>query len=182
LIKSYFLQNRVFYTSSIIVIIINIFILFFVILPNREMGDARRRDYFSMRNARIEAENNLIKSKEFSSRLETLRADYDAFIENLPEQSGITAIVKKIHALAKKEGLLIKSARYSSSFKQSEEMLRYSISFPLTGNYRSIRKFIYNLEKMPYLMSIDALNITSNSKKTVSVSLDMSLYFREGTV
>lgn len=182
MINKYFLQNRFFYTSGLIAIIINVFILSFVIFPDREKAATKRREYITLRKAKVEAEKDYVKSKDYSSRLEILKTDYNEFLASLPQQEGLTTIVKMIHSIAGKEGLSIKSASYSPSFKQSEKIRRYSISFPVTGNYKSIRKFIFNLEKMPYLMNIDSLDIKSNKKKTVSISLNMSLYFRADTI
>ncbi len=79
---------------------------------------------------------------------------------------------------AKKSALSISSARYSPPAREGKYLIRHDISFPVEGPYKNIRKFIYKLEKMPYLMTIDDLALTSKEKQTVSVTIRISLYLR----
>jgi len=179
-IKNYFDENRLFYAAALTLFIANVIILFTAIHPGRRKVEDLNREYFVLRKEKTKINEDLKRKEAYSSKIAVLRKDMESFISELPHQKEMTSIIKKIHSLAGKEGLKIRTVKYSRIGIKDEKISASLISFPLTGRYRQVRKLIYNLEKMPYLMSIDGLDITSKKLKTVSLSLRVSIYFKKG--
>ena len=118
------------------------------------------------------------RQQEHASLINTMESDINSFVSELPTEREMTRIIKELHALARKSGITIKAAKYTPSRGKNKDLLHYAIVTPVSGSYRQVRKFIYKIEKMPYLMNIEDLAITSGKENAVSLSLKISIYFR----
>lgn len=178
--KIYLDENRLFYSLAAALLLVNLIFFLALLKPQSDKVEGLKKEYFSLRKERTRVREELKGRLAYSKKIEDLEKDVDAFIRKLPSEGGMTEIIKKLHVLARKAGLSIRSAKYSPSREKEKELRRLTISLPLVGSYKSIRKFIYYLEEMPYLMSIDDLSLSSNERETVSLSLNVSIYFRAG--
>jgi Tfp pilus assembly protein PilO len=167
--KMYLIEGRRFYLVTGAAFIFNVIVLIALVMPNHADVDTLKNDYSSLR-------------KDRTSRVEELKmiADSGAALESMkvPEKVTMSGIVREFHRQAKKSALSISSARYSPPVREGKYLIRHDISFPVEGRYKNIRKFIYNLEKMPYLMTIDDPALTSRGDRIVSVTIRISLYLR----
>ncbi len=179
-IRIYLDAGRLFYTLTAAVVAANLIFYAAVNRPQRDKVEDLEGEYFTLREERTRLRGELKEKHEYSRTVEELRREIDGFVGGLPPVESITDIIREIHGTAKRAGLTIRSAKYSPAKGKEEELLRFTISLPLTGNYRNIRRFIYDLERMPYLMSIDDLNLSSSRGGSVSLSLNLSVYFRKG--
>jgi len=178
-IKKYFDENRFFYTAIIFALAANLLFNLFAVQKMTKKRDAQKKEYFGLRREKTRLSESLTERAEYSSKVGAIKDDIETFIKGLPAQGEMTGFIKKINRLAKRQGLVIQNAEYSRPVKIDDNLLNYAVSFPLTGSYGKIRKFIYNLENLPDLMSIDELSLTSSAGGEVSLSLKLSVYFRE---
>lgn len=181
IIRNYINENRLFYGAVSAILLGNLIFLVLFVNPEKRRVKNLKKEYFLLRNEKAERTEEYRAKIDYFARIENARKDLASFLDLLPHQNEITHIISEIHKMAEKEKLSIKSAKYSSPKDYGTKLVRYSISFPLVGSYRQIRKFIYHLEKMPYLMSIDELNLASDNRfGGVSLSLQLSVYLGRG--
>jgi Tfp pilus assembly protein PilO len=176
--KMYLIEGRRFYLAMGMVFIINVIFLLVFVLPGSTNVDRLKDDYSKLRKDRSNKVEELKIIADSGATLETLKGDMDIFLGTMPDDVTMSGIVREFHRQAKKSGLTISSSKYSPPAKEGKYLIRHEISFPVSGSYKSIRKFIYNLEVMPYLMTIDDLMLTSTGDRVVSVTIRISLYLK----
>lgn len=176
--KMYLVEGRRFYLVAGVALVFNIIFLISLVLPNNAHVEALKNDYSSIRKGRASKVEALKMIASSVSALETMHDDIDMFLNSMPEKVTMSGIVREFHRKAKKSALSISSSKYSPPVRAGKYLIRYDISFPVSGLYKNIRKFIYNLEKMPYLMTIDAPALISKDGQIVSVAIKISLYLR----
>lgn len=176
--KMYIAEGRRFYLVAGAAFILNVIFLTALVLPNSADVDVLKDDYSSFRKDRTSKREELKMIADSGVALETMNGDIEAFLNSLPDEATMSGIVREFHRQAKRSALSISSAKYSPPAKEGNYLIKYDISFPVSGLYKNIRKFIYNLEKMPYLMSIHDPALTSKGDRTVSVAIRISLYLR----
>jgi len=177
-LKMYIAEGRRFYLAAGAVFIFNLIFLSALVLPNNADVDVLKNDYSSLRKDRTTKIEELKVIADSGAALKTMNGDIDMFLNSMPDKVTMSGIVREFHRLAKKSALSISSAKYSPPIREGNYLIRNDISFPVSGLYKNIRKFIYNLEKMPYLMTIDDPALTSSGDRTVSVTIRISLYLR----
>ncbi len=174
----YIVEGRRFYLVAGLIFIFNVIFLFALVLPNNADVDILKSDYSSLRKDRTSKVEKLKVIADSGAALETMNGDMDIFLNSMPEKVTMSGIVREFHRLAKKSALSISSAKYTLPVREGKYLIRNDISFPVSGLYKNIRRFIYNLEKMPYLMTIDDPALTSKGDRSVSVTIRISLYLR----
>lgn len=179
-IKQYLNEGKVLYATVAVLATLNIVFYVLVLAPKKEESMRIKRDLSLLKteSGKLQIANEKMRMQ--LKYIEQFKADRGIFIEKLPQQSELTNLIQSIHKMAREEGLIIKSATYSPSKGKEDNILSNTISFPLTGTYKQIRKFIYNLERMDYPISIDDLSIASSWGRNVSLSVKLSCYFQAG--
>ncbi|MBE9503472.1 MAG: type 4a pilus biogenesis protein PilO [Proteobacteria bacterium] len=177
-IKKYFAESRIFYSAAIILLIINLFFSYAYLRPEWKKAEELSREYFSLRKEKSGVRAELKRQQDYASLIKTMESDISSFVGELPAEREMTRIIKEMHALARKSGVTIKAAKYTPSIGKNKDLLHYTIVAPVSGSYSQVRKFIYNIEKVPYLMNIEDLGLTSGKENAVSLSLKISVYFR----
>ena len=176
--KMYLAEGRRFYLVAGAVLIFNVIFLLALVLPNYADVDTLKNDYSSLRKDRTSKVEELKVIAGSGAALESMKDDIDMFLNSMPEKVAMSGIVREFHSQARKSALSISSARYSPPVREGKYLIRHDISFPVEGRYKNIRKFIYNFEKMPYLMTIDDPVLSSKDDQIVSVTIRVSLYLR----
>ncbi len=96
---------------------------------------------------------------------------------------GMTSVIKDVFDLAGKNRLKIPSSSYkkiSSDGGEAGGLAHYTISFPVQGRYRRIRKFIYGLETLPYPLVLEELAFSRSrvkgAKGDIELKMRLSVY------
>jgi len=177
-VKRYINESKTYYSIAAFFIILNLGFQFIIIDSKENRAEELREEFFSLRKEKLRAGQELKEIQGKISRMEEMSKDLKTFIAELPDRGDMTRIIQELHKLASKSGLKISASKHAQSYEKDYGLIKYTISFPISGSYRQIRKFIYDLEKLPYLMSIDDITISSNKKRKVSLPVTMSIYFR----
>ena len=177
-IKMYIDEGRRFYLIVGGAFILNLIFLLSLVLPKNADLNTLKNDYSSTRKARTIKTEELKGIRDSVAALEAMKGDIGTFLNSMPDTLTMSGIVREFHRQAKKAGLSISSARYAPPSQEGKYLVKHDISFPVSGSYKNIRRFIYKLEKMPYLMTIADLPLVSKDARTVSVTIRISLYLR----
>lgn len=177
-VKRYIDESKTYYSFAAFFIILNLLFQFMIIDSKNDKAEELRREFFSLRKEKLRASQELKDAEINFFRAEKMNKDLKSFIAELPGASDMTGIIQKLHRLASKSGLKISASKHAQSYEKDYGLIKYTVSFPIRGSYRKIRKFIYALEKLPYLMSIDDITIATNEKLEVSLPVKISIYFK----
>ena len=174
----YFEEGKYFYLPLIVLLLANILIQVSLVRTNYDRAEEAKKQYLNLREEKSKMMESLRIYKKSVKSFEAAANDIESFVSGLPSRHQMTKIIGEFHRVAKKSGLAISSSSYSEQHKKESDLIEYRLSFPISGRYGQVRRFIYNLEKMPYLMSIDDIGLSSNKDKKVSLSLNISLYLK----
>ena len=99
----------------------------------------------------------------------------------LPKREEYISIVDKVYRLAKKDGM--KSASFGTAAKEVKEgdLIQVDFTMPISGDYRDVRKFIYDVESSPIFLNIDNLSLSSGGDENegdVTLTIALTTYMR----
>ena len=97
----------------------------------------------------------------------------------LPERGEYIRIIEKVYRLAKEDGM--KSDSFGTAAKEVKEgnLIQVDFSMPIAGNYRDVRKFIYDIETSPLFLNIDNLSLSSGKDGgEITLTIALTTYMR----
>jgi len=97
----------------------------------------------------------------------------------LPERGDYSRLVDKIYRLAKEDG--VKNISFGTDAKEEKEgdLVQLDFSMPISGDYRNVRKFIYDIETSPLFLNIDNLSLTSSGDEgEITLTIALTTYMR----
>jgi len=108
------------------------------------------------------------------------QADLERFNQRIPDRADLSALVGDIYGFAMETGLDIKAIRYQPKKSKGRELLEYPLTFAVSGDYRQVKEFIYQIEQSPRLIAIDKLSLDYGNRDegNVKLSISMTTYFR----
>ncbi|HEX2453040.1 MAG TPA: type 4a pilus biogenesis protein PilO [Vicinamibacterales bacterium] len=88
----------------------------------------------------------------------------------------------KIEQLAKAAHVAIVNRQFDPKQERDSTLGKLSISVALTGQYRDVRRFIYDLETAPEFLILEnvALQQGSDTDRGLSVNIKVATYYRAG--
>ena len=103
----------------------------------------------------------------------------ETFIAMLPGQGQLTRVITDIHRVARRNGLNVPSSDYGQKTVREAGISRYTISFPVEGTYKKIKKFIYDMEVLEHVLAVEAIAFSSSKGGgAIGLNLTISTYFR----
>lgn len=133
---------------------------------------------------RLRALREEIRAKDAECRLylsyDKGFAEVEAFKDRLPRRSEYPQILNKVYMLAKEDRM--KSASFGAQtreIKQEGDIVQLNFSMPISGSYRDVRKFIYDVESSPLFLNIDNLGLSkAGDADEISLTISLSTYMR----
>lgn len=121
--------------------------------------------------------------------LKTAQEDLIRFKETLPEETILPRLVSFISRLAESRRLVMPTISYQPHKTEAPEVAKIMISFSLKGDYREIRRFIYEIERSHYFLIIENVVLASSVKegekigrpgaeRPIELQLQMAAYLR----
>ncbi|AMV72777.1 hypothetical protein JCM30471_12930 [Desulfuromonas carbonis] len=111
-------------------------------------------------------------------------ADLQTLAAAIPDRTDFTGLIGDLFAMAGQSRLAIDRVNYDPApVKGEEELLSYTVSFTVTGDYGQVKKFIYLIEHSPRLVAIEELNLNTSSgaerPDQINLGLRLTTYFRK---
>jgi Tfp pilus assembly protein PilO len=108
------------------------------------------------------------------------RSDLDKFKGLLPRRAEYIEVIKKVYRLAKEDGM--KGSSFGTEEKEVEQegdLVQLNFSLPVKGNYKNVRKFVYDVETSPLFLNIDHLALNADvGGGDINVTIALSTYVR----
>ena len=98
-----------------------------------------------------------------------------AFEQRFPGEQGIASALRRLHAVAQRQGVRLDQAEFKFAREPTELLARYAIILPVKGDYRALRRFIRDaLRELPGL-AVEEVNLRRNDPR--APQLDAQLRF-----
>ena len=151
--------------SVVVVILVNVFIVYFIILPTisdiREISDAVYRERIDLEK-KYQRGQLLNKTLENFERVKTQRGKIEsAFVIEGSELLFVTALetIAENNYLAQEIKLDSKKVSESKNLYQSQK-----INISITGKYGDLRQYLHEFELMPYTVNVFDISWTTPEK------------------
>lgn len=106
-------------------------------------------------------------------------AGVDKFNRMLPGQGGLTKVINDIFRVADSNGLTIPTGDYSPKTVREAGISKYTISFPVEGTYKKIKRFIYDMEVLGHILAVEEIAFSSSKGGgKIGLNIRISTYFR----
>lgn len=104
--------------------------------------------------------------------------DLITFRSRLSSKEDLTMTLSKVFKAAKRQGLTIAESKYSADKANAFGISRYTVSFPVSGVYGKIKKFIDDLESMQTPLAVEELALSRSTKgNSIELNVTLSAYF-----
>jgi hypothetical protein len=95
------------------------------------------------------------------------------FQQRFTGEKQIAASLGRLHAVAKRHGVVLDQGEFRFANNAEEALLRYAIVLPVKADYRAIRRFIREaLLELPGL-AVEEVNLRRNDPKTTAVEAQL---------
>jgi len=168
--------------SVVVVILINVFIVYFIILPTvndiQEISDAVYRERIDLEK-KYQRGQLLNKTLENFEQVKAQRGKIgSAFIIEGSELLLVTSLetIAEKNSLAQEIRLDSKKVAESKNLYQSQK-----INIALTGKYGDLRQYLHEIERMPYTVNVFDISWTTPEKiqpanAILTMTLDGKIY------
>ena len=102
-------------------------------------------------------------------------ADFEA---EVPAYLDFTGLIEELLELSEQADLKISRIAYDPQPVKDLDLLRYDLSFSITGEYSQLKRFIHSLEQSSRLMVIREIGLQSTEGGKVGLRLKLETYFR----
>ena len=107
------------------------------------------------------------------------RKQLGEFKSMLPERGEYIRVIDTVYKLAKKDGM--NSASFGTATKEVKEgdLIQVNFSMPISGEYRDVRKFLYDIETSPLFLNINNLALSSDKDEgDITLTIALTTYMR----
>lgn len=109
--------------------------------------------------------------------------DLATFREKIPPHQEFTKLILELQGLADEASLDLDRIAYDHEQAKNSDLLRYTLTFTLEGNYNNLKQFIHALEQLPRLVIINEIGLQGagrSSDTDVRLQLSLETFFRTG--
>ena len=183
---SLLLKNVRFAYIGLILVFLNILVFFFLVLPQNQKISDLQSDY-SRQRSRIAAQQN--EMKVLSRRLEALqkaKKDLEVIYNQVLTQKkvGVTAIRQELEDLAGSLTVERGGVNYDYRLLPEYGLRHFTLSVPVEGAYRDIRRFINDIERSEYFLILDRVDLSAEQEEgqgsdSLLLNFQLSTYLRD---
>lgn len=182
---SILLKNSRFIFVGLLLVAMNIALFFFLVLPRRQNISRLQNEYSKQRFHIADQQKQM---KVLSQRLGALqKAENDLkVIYNqvlVQKKIGVTAIRQELQDLAGTLTLERAGVQYDYQSLPEYGLRHFTLSVPVEGAYRDIRRFINDIERSQYFLILDRVDLSTErraeSGENVLLNFKLSTYLRD---
>lgn len=163
---------------------LNLALLFVV---NHPLGSALRAADEQVRKLRASVDRRreqvayLADARAFiDSQVQTVGLFFNEVLSGKSER--MVAVQRELREIASRNGIQTDAIGYThTAVEGTDDMVRFTASFPLNGDYTSLRKFLRDVESARNFLIIDGIELTKSREGGVILSLviQVSTIFRD---
>ena len=182
---SLLLKSSRFPYIGLFLVLLNIALFFLVVLPQRQKISSLQNDYFSQRNRIVEEQKQMKILHQRLQALQKAQKDLDVIYTQVLAQKkvGVTAIRQELQDLAGSLTVERGAVDYDYELLPQFGLRHFTLSVPVEGAYRDIRRFINDIERSQYFLILDRVNLSAEreaaSGGNLLLNFQLSTYLRD---
>lgn len=106
--------------------------------------------------------------------------DLSRFRQTLPDYQEFTGLIEDLLVHANRARLNIDQISYAADDLPGAQLMKFSLTFDVAGEYAQLKKFIHALEQSQRLMVIRQISLRSADGDDVSLRLNLETFFLPG--
>jgi type IV pilus assembly protein PilO len=161
---------------ALAILLINVIVWVFFVLPKRNRIETLQSNYASLRT-QVAADQKEVRALEARvKKLQQAQKDLKTIYSDVlvPRREGVTAIRLELETLARDLQIIRQDFSYDYKDLPEFKLQHFTLGVPVEGNYRNIRRFINSIERSKHFLILDRVDLSSE-KKTEAVNLDFVL-------
>ena len=131
---------------------------------------------------RSEVERDRATVARLRRRNEAVQAnasDTTRFYQGLGSRSMLLAVIEELQRTPRELGLKVGHRSYDPNAVKGLPLTRYSITMPVSGNYRQLTAFLERMERSSHFITVDAVSLQKRSAAgEADLDVTMSAYVR----
>ena len=179
------LKSIHFVRLMMIVLLANIAVLGFIVLPNKTRIKSQQLQYQSMRRDVATAKKD---NQQLQARLEKLKQAEKDIQEMyakvfVPKKKGATDIRLELEGLIHNNQIQRTDVSHANTPMPDFKLQQYSLSVPVEGTYVNIRRFINDIERSQHFLILDRVELASEKKGDVlTLDFELSTYLVDNEI
>ena len=101
---------------------------------------------------------------------------YDDLLSSKAER--MTSIQREVRALAKARGLDPDRIDYKATDVKGTGLVRFTVTFPLRGEYATLEDFVKAVEESPNFLIVDQISLTETEGTELVLAVSLATYFQ----
>ncbi len=168
---------------ALIMILLNVLLFMFVIVPNQSGIAKLQSEYSRLRADGIKKKQEIQGLNQRLVRLEQGEKDLQTMYHNilLPRKGGVMDIRLEFESIARELNI-----QQGISYRYTEypelRLQQFQIAVPVEGTYRNIRLFINKIERSPHFLILDRLELSSQEQDILTLNFQLSTYLVEDEI
>ena len=164
---------------GVLLLAANTVVLFTLSLPkiNAEAIARQRLESAMQRQDALRA--RLAGLADEKNALAAARGDIESFYgETLGNRNRQIEVIRERNEIASSFGVLPTRVNYTNDVEEGQPVERFTMSFPLQGNYASLRFFLNTIERSNNFLIIDGVELEgSGEERELSMRITVTTYF-----
>jgi Tfp pilus assembly protein PilO len=158
------------------VLAINLAIWIFLVLPKQDRIARLQDSYAQLRTQAAADQKNVRELQARLKHLQQAQQDLKTIYSSLlvPRSRGVTEIRLELETLANDLQVKRRDFTYDYTDLKDFNLQQFTLSVPVEGNYRNIRRFINSIERSEHFLILDRVDLSSEKKADV-LNLDFML-------
>jgi Tfp pilus assembly protein PilO len=106
-----------------------------------------------------------------------------AFRGRVAPHQEFTGLIVELQELADEAGLELDKVNYRHDLDRDNQLLRYQLTFSISGSYREVKRFVHALEQSSRLIAIEQLalqEVGEDDGTLVQLQISLETFFRNG--
>jgi Tfp pilus assembly protein PilO len=182
---SLILKNSRFVYIGLFLLLLNIVLFLVVVFPQKQKISSLQNDYFSQRNRIVQQQKEMRVLENRLQALQKAESDLQVLYTQVLAQKkvGVTAIRQELQDLAGSLSVERGGVDYDYTPLPEYGLRHFTLSVPVEGPYRDIRRFINNIERSQYFLILDRVRLSAEreaqSGGNVLLNFQLSTYLRD---
>lgn len=151
----------------------------FVLLPLSQRAAALRSQVQNLESSVAQIRAELKNQEELEQKLKDAQAEIDAFENLIPEDKDVPGLLRELEVIAARCDVRLPSIGAGQPIDKKTHY-ELSLSLPISGDYRSVLRFISELTSARRLITIKSVSFAPTSGTQMNVSIQAAAYMRGG--
>jgi Tfp pilus assembly protein PilO len=180
---SLLLKQIRFVELGLLFLVLNSLLFLFLVLPENQRISRLQSDYANQRSKMIEQQKRTRNMEHRLAALQKAQTDLQMiYNEKLSQKkTGVTEIRQELEELADSVNVSRSDVNYDYDVLPEFGLRHFTLSVPVEGAYRDIRRFINGIERSQHFLILEQVNLSAEKKSSDNLIMNfkLSTYLRD---